>query len=164
MQLVRPGVTLYDPPSGDARFAGYRPERIINAFEVLAKFGVEPAMVPEVQALAGDSTDGIPGVPKVGLKTAAGLIREFGSAEAVIACIPQISRPKLRDAIASSIDAIRLAHQLVTLLDDVPVPVGIDHLAVPTLDPTTLIHFFDRMEFRSMAARVRQHFSLEAAA
>lgn len=164
MQLVRPGVTIYSPGVGDPRYAGHRPEQIINDFEVLAKFGVSPDLVTEVQALAGDATDGIPGIPKVGLKTAAGLIREFGSAEGVIACISQIGRPKLRDAVAANINTIRLAHQLVTLLDDVPAPFGIEQIALPALDPDKLIRFFDRMEFRSMASRVRQHFNVQEAA
>jgi DNA polymerase I len=85
MQLVRPGVTFYDPESGLKGKPGYRPERKLDRDGVIEKFGVPPEQVPDVQALIGDPTDNVPGVPGIGPKAAAILIGELGSLEAILA-------------------------------------------------------------------------------
>ena len=81
MQLIKPGISMYDPASGDAKSKTYRPERRIGYEEVVAYFGVPPEKVIDVQALAGDSTDNVPGVRGIGIKTAAQLVEEFGDLE-----------------------------------------------------------------------------------
>src|SRR3989440_459440 len=91
MQLVRPGVRMFDPMPGR--------ERPIGRDEVIEKFGVPPEKVPEVQALIGDSTDNVPGVPGIGVKTAALLINEFGDLETLLARASEIKQEKRRQAL-----------------------------------------------------------------
>src|SRR5918993_4832550 len=96
MQLVRPGVTFYDPESGLKGKPGYRPERKLDRDGVIEKFGAPPEQVPDIQALVGDTTDNVPGVPGIGPKAAATLIGELGSLEAILA---YRERPEELDAV-----------------------------------------------------------------
>ena len=98
MQLVHDGVTFYDFESGIQGKPGYRPERRLDRAGVIEKFGVPPEQVPDVQALVGDPTDNVPGVPGVGPKAAAALIGELGSLEAILA---YKDRPEELDAVLS---------------------------------------------------------------
>lgn len=159
-QLVRPGVTVFCPAVGDPRYSGFRPEKWIGPDQVVEKFGVPAGQVIEVQALMGDATDNIPGVPKVGVKTAAELIGQFGSVEMLINFAHTIVRPKLRDLIIEHAETIRLSRQLVALLDDVEVPEPLEALATPDVDPVRLLAFLNDMEFQTLARRVRERFSL----
>src|SRR6202040_3436491 len=92
MQLVRPGVMMFDPMPGN--------ERRIGAAEVAEKFGVPPEKVPDVQALIGDTTDNVPGVPGIGVKTAAQLIGEYGDLETLLARAVEIKQQKRREGLA----------------------------------------------------------------
>ena len=161
-QLVKPGVTVFCPAVGDPRFTGFRQEKWVSQTEVVDKFGVPPSQVVDVQALMGDATDRVPGVPKIGEKTAADLIRQFGSAEAVITFADQIFKPKLRDSIKAHAEDIRLSRQLVSLLDDVDLPVPLHDLVAPSPDAETLLRFFEKMEFVTWARRTRERFGLVA--
>ncbi len=96
MQLVRPGITFYDPESGLKGKPGYRPERKLDREGVIEKFGAPPEQVPDIQALVGDATDNVPGVPGIGPKAAATLIGELGSLEAILA---YKDRPEELDAV-----------------------------------------------------------------
>ena len=123
MQLVEPGVSMYDPASGQAGVAGSREERRFGPDEVKEYFGVGPDRVVDVQALAGDSTDNVPGAPGIGLKTAAQLITEYGDLETLLARAGEIKQPKRREALTNpdTVKLIRVSKQLVTLDRDVPV-------------------------------------------
>jgi DNA polymerase-1 len=105
MQLVRPGVTFYDPESGLKGKPGYRPERKLDREGVIEKFGAPPEQVPDIQALVGDATDNVPGVPGIGPKAAATLIGELGSLEAILA---YKDRPdELDDALQQRLGALQ---------------------------------------------------------
>src|SRR6185437_9097854 len=108
MQLVEPGVEMYDPASGD------REERRFGVEEVKAYFGVGPDRVIDVQALAGDSTDNVPGAPGIGLKTAAQLILEYGDLDTLLARAGEIKQPKRREALTNpeTVKLIRVSKEL----------------------------------------------------
>src|SRR5258705_11142175 len=107
MQLVTDCVTMYDTMK----------DRRIGIAEVIEKFGVPPAKVVEVQALAGDSTDNVPGVPGIGIKTAAQLIVEYGDLETLLIPAGEIKHPKRRQALLDSAEKARISRQLI-LFDD----------------------------------------------
>ena len=116
MQLIGPGVAMYDPASG------VREERRIGPAEVLEYFGVGPDKVIDVQALAGNSTDCVPGAPGIGIKTAAQLVTEYGDLDALLARAAEIKQPKRREALTvpENVERIRISKRLVTLVRDVP--------------------------------------------
>ena len=144
MQLIRDGVAMWDPVNNKA----------IGAAEVEEKFGIEPGRVIDVQALAGDPTDNVPGVPGIGVKTAAQLIRQFGDLETLLARAGEIGQPKRREALIAHADNARLSKQLVTLADDVTVPEPLPALAKREPDPTALKAFLQAQAFRSLIARL----------
>src|SRR6204780_5050650 len=117
MQLIQPGVAMYDPASGD------REERRFGPEEVFAYFGGGPDKVIDIQALAGDSTDNVPGAPGIGIKTAAQLIAEYGDLDTLLARAGEIKQPKRREALTDpqNVERIRISKQLVTLARDVAV-------------------------------------------
>src|SRR6188768_3932345 len=124
MQLVTDKVTMYDTMK----------DRRIGIAEVIEKFGVPPEKVVEVQALAGDSTDNVPGVPGIGIKTAAQLITEYGDLDTLLARAGEIKQPKRRETLIDFADQIRLSRQLVQLDCDTPLPAPVDDLAVEEPD------------------------------
>lgn len=144
MQLVRPGVQLLDPIK----------QKPIREPEVLEKFGVTPDKVVEVQALAGDSTDNVPGVPGIGIKTAAQLINEYGDLESLLANAEKIKQPKRREALIENAELARISKRLVSLDADAPLPEPIaDFVAKPPADHK-LENFLRAMGFRSLLARM----------
>ncbi len=146
MQLVADGVEMYDPIKN----------RPIRDAEVREKFGVPPAQVVDVQALAGDSTDNVPGVPGIGVKTAAQLITEHGDLETLLGATDRIRQPKRRQSLIDHADQARLSRRLVLLDADAPLPVPLEALSVHGGDRTALLAFLDAQGFRSLATRVRQ--------
>ena len=130
MQLIGPGVAMYDPASGEAGAKGAREERKIGVEEVRAYFGVPPEKVVDVQALAGDSTDNVPGARGIGIKTAAQLIGDYGDLDTLLARANEIKQPKRREALTDpeSVALIRVSKQLVSLVRDVPLEVPLDDL------------------------------------
>lgn len=146
MQLIRDGVEYYDPMKD--KF--YGPE------DVKEKFGVYPERVVDVQALAGDSIDNVPGVPGIGLKTAAQLINDFGSLEEVLNRASEIKQNKRRETLLANIDNARISLQLVTLKNDVPVEKDITAFScrAPHLD--VLHKFIDDYGFRSLKNRIEK--------
>ncbi len=146
MQLIRPGVTFYDPMK----------DKFFTPEDVKEKFGVYPDKVVDVQALAGDSIDNIPGVPGIGLKTAAQLIEEFGSLEQVLARAGEIKQNKRRETLLANIDNARTSLALVTLKNDVPVEKDIEdyHCHKPSFE--TLEPFIDRYGFTSLKPRIHR--------
>ncbi|MEI8295477.1 MAG: DNA polymerase I [Alphaproteobacteria bacterium] len=144
MQLVRPGITLLDPIKN----------RSIDVPEVLEKFGVPPEKVIDVQALAGDSSDNVPGVPGVGPKTAAELIKTYGDLETVLARAGEIKQPKRREALLANAELARISKQLVTLRDDVPLLHSLESLYLQNIDPMRLRDFLMQQNFRSLVTRL----------
>jgi DNA polymerase-1 len=167
MQLVRPGVAMYDPASGDAKKgAGFRAERRIGEPEVVEYFGVTPDKVVDVQALAGDATDNVPGAPGIGIKTAAQLIGEFGDLETLLARAGEIKQPKRRETLTNPevVEKVRISHKLVTLVDDVAVETPLSHLTLSQPDPARLVAFLKAMEFTTITKRVAEAYEVDVAA
>ena len=145
MQLVRPGVTMFDPIK----------YRTIGPNEVFEKFGVAPDRVVDVQALAGDATDNVPGVPGIGVKTAAALIQEYGDLEQLLARAHEIKQPKRRESLIEFAEQARLSRRLVLLEENAPMPLPLEELKVHEPDAEKLIAFLAEQGFRSTLARVR---------
>jgi DNA polymerase-1 len=144
MQLIRPGVTLLDPIK----------QKPIGEAEVLEKFGVPPDKVVEVQALAGDSTDNVPGVPGIGVKTAAQLITEYGDLETLLARAHEIKQPKRREALIEHAEKARLSRRLVLLDDAAPLPQPIAALVAKPPPEGRLAAFLRAQGFRSILHRL----------
>ena len=119
MQLLRPGVTMWDPIKN----------KPIDEQVVFEKFGVTPDKVIDVQALCGDSSDNIPGVPGFGPKTSAELIQIFGNLENLLMRIPEIKQPRRRDLLTQHAELARISKQLVTLDDNAPLPIAYAEIA-----------------------------------
>jgi DNA polymerase-1 len=153
MQLVTDCVTMYDTMK----------DRRIGIPEVIEKFGVPPEKVVEVQALAGDSTDNVPGVPGIGVKTAAQLIVEYGDLDTLLLRAGEIKQPKRREALIENADKARISRQLVLLDDKVDLDVPLDDLAVHEPDARKLIAFLKAMEFSTLTRRVAEYSQVDPA-
>jgi DNA polymerase-1 len=151
MQLVTDKVTMYDTMK----------DRRIGIPEVIEKFGVGPDKVVEVQALAGDSVDNVPGVPGIGVKTAAQLIIEYGDLETLLARAGEIKQPKRREALIENAEKARISRQLVLLDDKVKLDVPLDELAVHEPDARKLIAFLKAMEFSTLTRRVGEYAQID---
>ena len=149
MQLVGPDITMFDPLKN----------RLIGPEQVQEKFGVKPEQVIDVQALAGDSADNVPGVPGIGIKTAAQLILEYGNLNRLLAAAQEIKQPKRRQSLLDYADQARLSQQLVTLRDDVPVQISLTELMPVSLDPMRLLDFLRDNEFKTILARMQARFA-----
>ncbi|MEI7873121.1 MAG: DNA polymerase I [Alphaproteobacteria bacterium] len=143
MQLVRPGVELMDP----IKKIKLGPEAVFE------KFGVTPDKVVDVQALAGDSTDNVPGAPGIGVKTAAQLINEYGDLETLLKRTSEIKQPKRRESLENNADLIRISKQLVTLRDDVPTPAEPEAFDKRKPDPNVLLPWLEQQGFRTLLQR-----------
>jgi DNA polymerase-1 len=154
MQLVRKGVALYDTMK----------DKEIGEAEVLEKFGVAPDKVVDVQSLAGDSVDNVPGVPGIGVKTGAQLITEYGSLEDLLARASEIKQPKRRESLIQYAEQARISKLLVTLDQNVPVDHKLDTFLVDEPRASDLIGFCKTMEFSSLMRRVAADLSADAAA
>ncbi len=164
MQLIGPGVSMYDPASGDSKKGSFRAERFIGVPEVLEYFGVPPEKVVDVQSLAGDSTDNVPGVPGIGIKTAAALITEYGDLDTLLARAGEIKQPKRREALIANADKARLSRRLVQLDDNAPLPVPAADLALAPLDAKHLVAFLKGLEFTTITRRVGELYAVDAGA
>ena len=138
-------------------------DRRIGIPEVIEKFGVPPEKVVEVQALAGDSTDNVPGVPGIGIKTAAQLIVEYGDLEQLLFRATEIKQPKRREALIENAEKARISRQLVLLDDKVELEVPLDDLAVHEPDARKLIAFLKAMEFTTLTRRVADYSQIDPA-
>ncbi len=148
MQLVGDGVTMLDPIR----------MREIGPDQVREKFGVGPDKVIDVQALAGDSTDNVPGVPGIGVKTAARLIEDYGNLDALLARAGEIKQPKRRQSLIDHAEMARISRDLVTLRRDAPVTVSVEHFRPLAPERETLAQFLGRNEFKSLLARIGDEF------
>jgi DNA polymerase-1 len=151
MQLVRPGVVMLDAMKA----------KKIGRDEVIEKFGVPPDKVVDVQSLAGDSTDNVPGVPGIGVKTAAELIKEYGDLDALLARAGEIKQPKRREKLIEFADQARVSRELVRLKDDVPDMIPADALGVRDPDPAELLGFLRVMEFNTLTRRIAEGLGAE---
>jgi DNA polymerase-1 len=151
MQLVQSGVSMLDTMKN----------KTIGPDEVREKFGVPPDKVVDVQALAGDSTDNVPGVPGIGVKTAAELINEYGDLESLLARAGEIKQPKRRERLTEFAMQARLSLDLVTLKDDVPREVPVEALGVRDPEPDALLGFLRVMEFSTLTKRISEGLGAE---
>lgn len=154
MQLVGQGVGMLDPIKG----------KQIGPDEVAEKFGVGPDRVVDVQALAGDSVDNVPGAPGIGIKTAALLINEFGDLESLLSRAEEIKQPKRRQTLIDHAEQIRISKRLVQLDCDTPLDFTLESLEVRDPKAETLLEFLAQMEFRTLTTRVAEKLGAEAPA
>ncbi|MGR3623533.1 DNA polymerase I [Pseudophaeobacter sp.] len=152
MQLVGGGVEMLDAMKN----------KRIDSDGVHEKFGVGPDRVVDVQALAGDSVDNVPGAPGIGIKTAALLINEFGSLEELLDRAEEIKQPKRRQTLIDKRDQIEMSKQLVQLDCAMELDFTIEDLEVQDPDPDTLMGFLSLMEFRTLTKRLADQLGLEA--
>lgn len=154
MQLIGDGIDMLDPIKN----------RTIGPAEVMEKFGVGPDKVIDVQALCGDSVDNVPGVPGIGVKTAAQLILEYGSLEALLERVAEIRQPKRRETLQQNRDKALVSKRLVTLVNDVPVVEPLESFRVQPPDRQKLIAYLQENGFKSILARVQGALNVTAAA
>ncbi len=147
MQLVDHNTDMFDPMK----------KKHIGVDQVVEKFGVNPDRVCDVQALAGDSSDNVPGVPGIGIKTAASLINEYGDLESLLANVVNIKQPKRRQSLEDNAELARISYQLVTLARDVDVPFAIEKFKRQKPDFVKLASFFEQQNFTSMIKRFAHH-------
>ena len=147
MQLVKPGVRLYDPMKS----------KVLGNKEVKEKFGVEPNKVIDVQALAGDSSDNVPGVPGIGIKTAAELINKYKSLETLLEKAHEIPQNKRRETILENKNNAILSRKLVELKSDVPVKQKLETFTLRKIDKEKLYDFLREMEFNRLLSQVISH-------
>ena len=146
MQLVSDRIVMFDTMK----------DRRIDIDGVVEKFGVPPGKVVEVQALAGDSVDNIPGVPGIGVKTAAQLIDTYGDVETLVSRAEEIKQPKRRQSIIEHAENARISRQLAELKTDVPVEVPVSDFALAEPDARRLIAFLKALEFTTITRRVAE--------
>ncbi|WP_041778850.1 DNA polymerase I [Beijerinckia indica] len=166
MQLIGPGVSMYDPASGEAGAKGARQERRIGQEEVVAYFGVGPDKVIDVQALAGDSTDNVPGARGIGIKTAAQLINDYGDLDNLLKLAREIKQPKRREILTEpeSVGLIEISRKLVTLVRDVPVEIPLADLGLHAPEPHKLVAYLKALEFTTLTKRVAEAYGVDLAA
>jgi len=152
MQLVGDGVQMMDPMKNI----------MIGPDQVREKFGVGPEKVVDVQALAGDSSDNVPGVPGIGVKTAAELINTYGDLDTLLDHAEEIKQPKRRENLINNSELARVSRELVKLRDDVPVEEQLDDFGITSPDPDTLLAFLKEQGFKSTIARVQARFGVDA--
>ena len=151
MQLVTERVIMLDTMKN----------KTLDIAAVHEKFGVGPERVIDVQSLAGDSVDNVPGAPGIGIKTAALLINEYGDVESLLERAEEIKQPKRRQTLIDNAEQVRISRDLVTLKRDVPLTVPVEDLAVADPEPEALIGFLEKMEFKTITRRVRESLQLE---
>ncbi|SNB53660.1 DNA polymerase I [Arboricoccus pini] len=146
MQLVGDGIAMWDPMKS----------KEIGREEVIEKFGVGPELVRDVLALAGDTSDNVPGVPGIGVKTAAQLVLEYGSLEGLLANLDKIKQPKRRQTLQDNVEKARLSYELVGLAFEAPLPISFEETGRKELDGAKLRAFCEANGLRSLQARIEQ--------
>ncbi len=144
MQLVSETIKMTDPIKN----------KIIGKEEVFNKFGVYPDKVIDVQSLAGDSTDNVPGAPGIGIKTASMLINEFGSLERLLTNYQNIKQNKRRESIEKNIDNIKLSKELVTLKQDIDIEIQFEKISDSSIDEKKLLPFLEEHSFHNLKNRI----------
>lgn len=144
MQLVQPGVRMLDPMKG----------KWVGEEEVIEKFGVTPDKVVDVQSLAGDSVDNVPGVPGIGIKTAAQLINEYGDLDTLLERAGEIKQNKRREKLIEHAEDARISRKLVRLDENAPVPMALEDLKSHDPDKPELMAFLQKHAFNSIIKRL----------
>ena len=143
MQLVSNKIRLFDPMKS----------KVIGEKEVLEKFGVKPEQVIDVQSLAGDSSDNIPGVPGIGIKTASELINKYKNLDNLLSKASEIKQNKRRETLLANKDKAILSKKLVTLKEDVPVKIDLKDFLIKNIDKDRLYNFLREMEFNRLLSQ-----------
>ena len=144
MQLYKKNIRIYDPMKN----------KFISNEDINNKFGVNPEKVIDVQALAGDSSDNVPGVPGIGVKTAAELINQYGNLENLLKNADKIKQNKRRETLIQNKDKAIISKKLVTLKKDVPVKNKISEFELKEIDKNKLYNFLREMEFNRLLSSV----------
>lgn len=152
MQLIGNGVDMLDPMKN----------KRLGPDEVFEKFGVAPNRVVDVQSLAGDSVDNVPGAPGIGIKTAALLIQEYGDLDTLLARAGEIKQPKRREALVENAELIRISRQLVSLDAHMPLELPLETLELKAPEAPTILGFLKTMEFQTLTKRVADKLKVEA--
>ena len=152
MQLVTDRVNMIDTMK----------DRKIGPAEVLEKFEVGPERVIDVQSLAGDSVDNVPGVPGIGIKTAALLINEYGDLETLLERAGEIKQNKRRENLIEFAEQARISRELVTLRTDTPLPVDMSEMGLTPPEAGMLMGFLKAMEFNTLTRRVSKRYDINA--
>ena len=152
MQLVGNGVDMLDAMKN----------KRIDSDGVFEKFGVKPDRVIDVQSLAGDSVDNVPGAPGIGVKTAALLINEYGDLDSLLERASEIKQPKRKDTLINFAEQIRISRDLVTLKVDADIEISLEELEVKEPDSTELLKFLNEMEFRTLTNRIAAKLGVDA--
>ena len=150
MQLVSKSTIMWDTMKN----------KKIGEQEVFEKFGVYPPSVIDVQALAGDSIDNIPGASGIGIKTASLLINQFGSLNSLLEKADEIKQPKRREVLINERDKILISKNLVTLKKDVPLEENLENLNIKSFNPLSLLSFTKKMEFRTLSERIKKDYEI----
>ena len=153
MQLIDDKVSMFDAMKNQP----------IGPEQVVEKFGLGPEKVVEVQALAGDSADNVPGVPGIGVKTAAQLLAEYGDLETLLERAEEIKQPKRRRTLIENAELARISRRLVQLRDDVPVEKPLQEFGRREPDPDDLTAFLREQGFKSIVSRVEAKLGVEPA-
>ncbi|MBL0375120.1 DNA polymerase I [Rhizobium sp. KVB221] len=153
MQLVTERVHMYDAMK----------DKQISIPEVIEKWGVPPEKMIDLQALTGDSTDNVPGIPGIGPKTAAQLLETFGDLETLMERAHEIKQDKRRESIIAGRELVKISKQLVTLKTDTPVTEALDDLALEPQNGPKLVAFLKTMEFTTLTRRVAEATGTDAA-
>lgn len=151
MQLITPRIGMFDAMKN----------RRVGIAEVMEKFEVGPDKVIDVQSLAGDSSDNVPGVPGIGVKTAALLVNEYGDLDTILQRAEEIKQKKRRENLIEFADQARVSRELVTLKQDVPTPVPLSDFGVTDPEPAILLGFLKAMEFDKLARRLAEIFDVD---
>ena len=146
MQLLAQGAAIFDPMKNKA----------ITQETCLEKFGVPPHLVKDVQAMAGDSSDNIPGIPGIGVKTAAELIGLYGSLEGVLTHAGEVKQPKRRQLLLDHGESARISYELVALKDDVPLPVDLNDMKIGQVSFEPIQAFLSAQNFHSLLSRLQK--------
>ncbi|MCB2090336.1 MAG: DNA polymerase I [Alphaproteobacteria bacterium] len=154
MQLIDDNINMFDSMKN----------RFIGAAEVVEKFGLGPEKVIDIQALAGDSADNVPGVPGIGVKTAAALLEEYGDLDTLLERASEIKQNKRRESLIEFADQARLSRELVTLSLDVPGLPEIDSFKLKDIDPERVMPFLEEQNFKSLQKRIFTHLGPEVTA
>ncbi|MFN4208341.1 MAG: 5'-3' exonuclease H3TH domain-containing protein, partial [Agrobacterium albertimagni] len=154
MQLLTPNVHMYDAMK----------DKQIGIPDVIEKWGVPPEKMIDLQAMTGDSTDNVPGIPGIGPKTAAQLLEEFGDLETLLARAGEIKQVKRRENIIANAELARVSRQLVELRTDVPLDMKLDELVLEPQNGPKLIAFLKTMEFTTLTRRVAEACDCDAGA
>ena len=148
MQLFKKNVRIYDPMKN----------KFIVEDDVIKKFGVKSEKVVDVQSLAGDTSDNVPGVPGIGVKTAAELINKYGNLEKLLSSAHEIKQNKRRETILENKDKALISKKLVTLKKDVPVKINLNEFILKDIEKDKLYEFLRLMEFNRLLSSVISHY------